>query len=86
MLEHETFTDLLQAVFHLTEELTHRESVVGLSPPDCEHISGDMKRIYGLMVYEWLAYMEHLKDDYPYLFSLAMRTNPFDQDASAEFK
>ncbi|MEE8403001.1 MAG: hypothetical protein V3R93_04525 [Candidatus Hydrothermarchaeaceae archaeon] len=45
-----------------------------------------MKRIYGLMVYEWLAYMEHLKDDYPYLFSLAMRTNPFDQDASAEFK
>jgi len=26
--------------------------------------------------------MEHLKVNYPYLFSLAMRTNPFDRDAS----
>jgi hypothetical protein len=30
--------------------------------------------------------MEHLKDNYPYLFSLAMRTNPFDQDASVIVK
>jgi hypothetical protein len=26
--------------------------------------------------------MEHLKSNYPYLFSLAMRLNPFDQDGS----
>jgi len=26
--------------------------------------------------------MEHLKNEYPYLFSLAVRTNPFDPNAS----
>jgi hypothetical protein len=30
----------------------------------------------------WLDYMRHLKADYPYLFSLAIRTNPFRLDAS----
>jgi len=30
--------------------------------------------------------MQHLKSAYPYLFSLAMRTNPFDADASPVFK
>jgi len=86
LLEHETFTDLLQAVFHLTEELTHREDVKQASDKDLEHLAGDIKRVYSLLVYEWVAYMEHLKAEYPYLFSLAMRTNPFDQDASPEFK
>ena len=86
LLEHETFTDLLKAVFHLTEELAHREDVAHVSDKDREHLSVDVKRIYGLLVLEWLAYMEHLKVEYPYLFSLAMRTNPFDQEASPEFK
>jgi hypothetical protein len=26
--------------------------------------------------------MRYLKNNYPYLFSLAMRTNPFDQNAT----
>jgi hypothetical protein len=30
--------------------------------------------------------MKHLKENYPYLFSLAMRTNPFDADASVIVK
>jgi len=37
-----------------------------------------------LLVREWLSHLEHLKVDYPYLFSLAVRTNPFDPNASAE--
>jgi hypothetical protein len=37
-----------------------------------------------LLVTEWLSYMRHLSDSYPYLFSLAMRTNPFDPQASPE--
>ena len=86
LLEHETFTDLLQAVFHLTEELAHREDITQVSDKDLEHLSVDIKRVYGLLVYEWLVYMEHLKDNYPHLFSLAMRMNPFDQEASPEFK
>jgi len=35
---------------------------------------------------QWLAYMKHLKKEYPYLFSLAVRTNPFDPDVSVAVK
>jgi hypothetical protein len=84
LLEHETFTDLLWAVFHLTEELESRKKVTGLSPADYAHISGDIKRAYNLLVYEWMMYMCHLKEYYPYLFSLAVRTNPFDPSAKVE--
>jgi hypothetical protein len=34
------------------------------------------------MVLEWFRYREYLRDHYPYLFSLAMRKNPFDETAS----
>jgi len=84
LLEHEDFTELLWAVFHLTEELSYRKTVQGLPQSDYEHLSGDAKRAYTLLVLEWLSYMQHLKDSYPYLFSLAVRTNPFNPDASIE--
>jgi len=86
LLEHEEFTELLWAVFHLAEELSHRESVHKLPDTDYEHLAGDIKRAYGLLVREWLSYMEHLKSNYPYLFSLAIRTNPFNPQASVEVK
>lgn len=86
MLEHESFTELLRAVFHLTEELAQRKKLKQLSAADNEHIAKDIKRIYGILVTQWLHYMEHLKDNFPYLFSLAMRTNPFDETASPEIK
>jgi hypothetical protein len=82
LLEHESFTELLRAVFHLTEELASREDVTQLTDPDREHLRGDIKRAYTILGDSWLDYMEHLKDNYPYLFSLAMRTNPFDEEAS----
>ena len=82
LLEHESFTELLRAVFHLTEELACREDVAKLPETDTRHIAGDIQRAYGLLVHQWLDYMRHLKENYPYLFSLAMRTNPFDRTAS----
>ena len=82
LFEHESFTGLLLAVFHLTEELQSREDIVNLPPSDYKHLTGDIKRVYGLLVKQWLDYMKHLKSNYPYLFSLAMRTNPFDKEAS----
>jgi hypothetical protein len=82
LLEHESFTDLLRAVFHLTEELERREEFAGLPESDIWHLTGDIERVYGLLVKEWLSYMEYLKQNYPYLFSLAMRSNPFDETAS----
>lgn len=86
LLEHETFTELLWAIFHLTEELLHRKSCNELCEADQEHFCGDIKRAYALLIYEWLGYMNHLHQNYPYLFSLAARLNPFDQYASAEIK
>ena len=53
-----------------------------LSEKDLEHIVGDIARAYTFLVREWLSYMHHLKDNYPYLFSLALRTNPFDETAT----
>lgn len=81
LLEHESFTQLLWAVFHLAEELSHREDIENLSDSDCEHLAGDITRSYRLVLREWVSYMQHLKNNYPYLFSLAMRTNPFDPEA-----
>lgn len=82
LLEHESFTELLRAVFHMTEELGARGSLRKLPSKDYEHLAGDMKRAYTILVREWLDYMKYLKGNYPYLFSLAMRTNPFDSNAS----
>ncbi len=82
LLEHESFTDLLQAVFHLTDELAARGDLCGLPDSDCEHLVGDIRRVYSRMVHQWLDYMQYLKVNYPYFFNFAMRTNPFDQTAS----
>lgn len=82
LMEHESFTELLWAVFHLSEELSRRDNLSQLPDTDYSHLAGDIKRAYTTLIHQWLDYMKHLKDDYPYLFSLAMRTNPFDPDAS----
>ena len=82
LLEHESFTELLFAVFHLSEELAARDDMTNIQPSDLTHLAGDVNRVYGLLVDQWLDYMGHLKKNYPYLFSLALRTNPFDQSAS----
>ena len=83
LLEHETFTDLLRAVFHFTEELQRRPGFSDLPETDTAHLAGDLERIYGLLIREWLDYMRYLQKNYPYLFSFAMRANPFDETASA---
>jgi len=82
LMEHESFTELLWAVFHLTEELSKRGDLSQLPDTDYNHLAVDIKRAYATLIHQWLDYMKHLKDDYPYLFSLAMRTNLFDPDAS----
>jgi hypothetical protein len=82
LLEHEAFTDLLRAVFHLGEELAYREDLNGSPAADLAHLEGDINRAYHLLLHRWLDYMEYLKVNYPYLFSLAMRTNPFERESS----
>lgn len=86
LLENESFTNLLRSVFHLTEELEHRRDLQGLPDSDYRHLAGDIERAYFLLVMEWMAYMRYLNSNYPYLFSLAMRTNPFDENACVTIK
>jgi hypothetical protein len=83
LLEHDSFTDLLLAVFHVTDELNSRPSFFDLPRADLVHLEGDIKRALGLLISEWLGYLKHLKEDYPYLYSLEIRKNPFDPQASA---
>lgn len=84
LLEHESFTNLLWAVFHLTEELEGRKEFKEMPKEDYDHLIRDTKRAYSALIFEWIMYMDHLKNNYPYLFSMAIRTNPFKLKASPE--
>lgn len=84
LLEHGSFSNLLQALLHLVEELAERDSFRDLPRADRAHLVADMVRVYRHLVEEWLSYTEHLKAHFPYLFSLAARKNPFDEDARVE--
>ncbi len=85
LLEHESFTDLLWAVSHLTQELHLRSGFADLPKPDIEHLANDAKRAYAALAIEWLSYVEHLREQYPYIYSLVTRMNPFDPGAHPEF-
>jgi hypothetical protein len=82
LLEHTTFSELLRAIFHAAEELDRRADLAALPPSDRDHLAADLDRIYPLLTKEWLGYLEYVGRHYPYLFSLAVRTSPFDPDAS----
>jgi len=84
LLEHGAFTDVLWAVCHLEEELTARCDFTELPDSDIAHLIGDINRVYGRVQIAWLNYLEHLHVDYPYLFSFAVRTNPFIPDTQIE--
>lgn len=86
LLEHDSFSELLWAVTHLAEELSFRKDLKKCTDTDLNHLRGDLKRAYVNLVYEWIEYMAHLKNKYPYLFSLAVRMNPFNPEASVEVK
>lgn len=82
LLEHESFSELLRSVFHLIEELDRRKDLDDLPDSDVQHIASDINRAYEHLAIQWLSYMQYLKKNYPYLFSFALRTNPFDESAT----
>lgn len=81
LLEHEDFTNLLWAVCHLSEELQARSDLGSLPLSDLRHLQGDMLRAFTVLMREWLSYLQHLKEFYPYIYSLSVRMNPFDPEA-----
>lgn len=86
LFEHDTFTDMLWALYHLIDELENRVEISTLPATDIDHLSGDIVRAYGLLITEWVMYMKYLKTSYPYLWSLAVRKNPFVENQSVIIK
>jgi len=76
LLERESFTDMLFAAVHLGEELDYRQRLTDLPATDLAHLRGDVERMYRLLIAEWAGYAAHLRSDYPYMFSLVVRTHP----------
>lgn len=82
LLEHESFSELLMAVFHLQEELAIRDvqkDQAQMDEHDVEHLKVDIERVYRHISVEWVRYLKHLKEHYPYLFLTACKKNPYDQ-------
>lgn len=83
LLENQSFTDLLWAILHLTRELDYRKDLDNLPEADYAHLGDDMRRVYVLLVEEWLLFAQRLQHTQPYSFSLAVRINPFAEEPSA---
>lgn len=77
LLEHDSFTDMIWAVFHVCDELRSRDDLINLSEADIAHISNDILRAYKAMINEWVNYMKYLNNEYPFLYALAIQKNPF---------
>lgn len=82
--ENEAFTNLVWAVFHLMEELDRRNSLENPAGADRRHLEEDIQRVYHLLLSFWMDFIQHLNQNYPFMHSLAVRTNPFDEKARAE--
>jgi hypothetical protein len=77
LMEHDRFTDMLWAVYHVYDELRSRESFANLPPSDVRHLAGDIQRAAQLLLVEWIDSTRLLQAKYPYLFSLLVRKNIF---------
>jgi hypothetical protein len=84
LLEHQSFTELMRAIFHLGQELSHRSDLDCLPPSDIMHLVVDIKRAYSKLLPEWLMYMEKLSTSFPYFYSLETRMSPLNPNASPE--
>lgn len=82
LFEHDTFTDTLLSVYHVMEELIARSEFEEDSKADIAHISNDVKRALKALLIQWVEYMRHLHSEYPYLYSLEIRKNPFLKERS----
>ena len=86
LIDNENFTGLLWATVHLRDELAARPSLKNLPQADLAHVANDAKRAYSMLTVQWIDYLQFLKIKYPFLFSLALRTNPFVENPDAVIK
>ena len=81
LLEKDSFSGLILAIFHLQDELEHRTDLNQVSKNDFEHLLGDINRVYCKLTYQWIMYLQYLNKHYPYMSSIVLRTNPFNPKA-----
>jgi len=86
LLEKDDFSELVNAILHLDEELEHRNDLNLVTDADFGHLNGDMQRVYNKLVYEWVSYLKYLYKNYHYMIALIIRTNPFDETAEVYVK
>ncbi len=86
LLEKEEFSELLNAILHLDDELEHRSDLSKVSDVDFNHLNGDMQRVYNKLIHEWVYYLKYINKHYPYMIALVIRTNPFDETADVYVK
>lgn len=86
LIENELFTELLRATFHLREELVLRTDLETCGKEDVKHLENDVNRIYGMLSKQWFRYVHGLKRRYPYLYSLVVRSNPFNEKSCVEIQ
>lgn len=77
LIEHDTFTDLLWNILHVTEEMRRTINFENLPPEEYSDLKNDIENLYKLLAYEWVNYLHYLKDNYPHIFKYEMKTNPF---------
>ena len=82
LLEHESFSNLMMSIFHLTDELSYRSDLKNLPDTDYAHLIIDIKRVYASLMPEWIEYMQYQKANYPHFYSLSMRINPLSPNPS----
>lgn len=80
VLEHEIFTDLLMALMHLRDEILFIQHKEELNHDDCIHLKGDLIRVYKTLTIQWINYLSHLKQFYPFQYNSAIKYNPFPLD------
>ena len=78
LLGHDRLTEMLWAVTHVMDELLIQPDIDRLGSGVGRHIAVDMARAYTLLVVEWLAYMLHLKKQYPYMYVMALAAGPLE--------
>ncbi|MHC1721344.1 MAG: hypothetical protein AB9844_11860 [Clostridiaceae bacterium] len=77
LIEKDEFSDLLLSANHIIEEFKLRGDLSTYSKADIAHLHIDLERAYKHLISEWINYMLYLKKEYPYLYNLAVRANPF---------
>jgi len=77
LIEKDEFSELLLAVNHILEEFRTRGEIATLDNADIDHLHIDIERAYRHLINGWVTYMLHLEKEYPFLYNLAVRVNPF---------